>query len=462
MKCVASATALLSVAHASQFVVYTPNGDDTVVERADPITDPGQLSGHVHQIFGAVNFAPELDYDSLQQSTCTTISSASGDGVFHDKSSYWHPSLFAESSNATGYVRVPTNGHKIYYRDVGNAADQKASPFEFPAGFRMIAGDMTMRAANSDVDHQGITQWICHGSSQNEGDKGGIPSGVTDCPSYPGFNAAIHFPHCWNGKDFDQSDPTAHVSYPDGDVQGGPCPTSHPIRVPHIFMENQFDLHSVADQVKPDTFVLAQGDPTGFGFHADFFNGWDAGAIPQLIDSCAQGQWGNEDIGTCSAFTAGSTKGADCKLNTSFDENVDTPGKALPGCNPVVSTNPAPKLAVASLGKATTECSAGGSSSSSSSDDNSGSGYIGNDTGSSIASTSAATSAYNAPSSSLSTTLSIAYKSSNTVKTEVANNLAYETVYKTVYAREAVPTPARHGHDHAQHLRRHAKKHVQV
>lgn len=46
MKFVASATALLSTAQGyqtSQFVVYTPGGDDQVVERADAITNPGQL-----------------------------------------------------------------------------------------------------------------------------------------------------------------------------------------------------------------------------------------------------------------------------------------------------------------------------------------------------------------------------------------------------------------------------------
>lgn len=440
-----------------------------------------QHSGHVHQVFGASNFGPELSYEALQKSSCTTISSASGDSVFHDKSSYWHPAGFMESSNGTGYVRVPTNGHKIYYRDVGNAADLKADPFEFPAGFRMIAGDMTMRAANSDVLHQTITEWICHGNGQNKGDKGGMPSGFTDCASYPGLNAAIHFPHCWNGKDFDQSKPSAHVSYPEGDVQGGPCPSSHPHRLPHIFMENQFDIHSVVDQVKPGTFVLSQGDSTGFGFHADFFNGWDSGAIPDLFDNCPQGEWGNTDIGTCAAFKAGSAKGAACKLKSSFDENVNTPGDALPGCNPIVSTNPAPKMAVAALGMATTDCSAAGGSSSSSSGGSSngassggssngssngsssgGSGYNGDDDDTSSSSTAAAPPAYNVPSSSSSsTTLAVAYTPSPVIQieTEGANNYVYETVYKTVYAREAAPTPARHGH-HAQHLRRHAKKHV--
>ena len=43
MQLVASATAMLSAAQAAQFVVYTPMGDDQVVERADAITNPGEL-----------------------------------------------------------------------------------------------------------------------------------------------------------------------------------------------------------------------------------------------------------------------------------------------------------------------------------------------------------------------------------------------------------------------------------
>lgn len=176
------------------------------------------------------------------------------------------------------------------------------------------------------------------------------------CDAYPGFNGAIHFPHCWNGQDFNQANPTAHVVYPDGDIENGVCPGSHPIRLPHIFMENQFDVDKVASLVKPDSFVLAMGDDTGFGWHADFYNGWDSGAIPGLLASCPQGQYGNEDIGGCPTFKKFATKNTACKLKTTYVENVDKPGKYLPGCNPVSDTNPAPYYETAPLGTSTNQC----------------------------------------------------------------------------------------------------------
>lgn len=453
----AASAALFSTAFAAQFVMYTPGGDDTAVERADPIISPNAISGHVHQIFGASAFGAELSYDSLQASDCTTVGDASGDGNAADKSSYWHPALYMESSNGTGYVRVPTSGHKLYYRDAGNDADKKADPFEFPKGYRMVAGSPFARAANNQTT--GITQWMCHSNSGSSDGEEGFPSGVTDCDAYPGFNGAIHFPHCWNGEDFDQANPSAHYAYPEGDVQAGPCPTTHPIRLPHIFIENQFDLHSIVDQVKPNTFTLAQGDPTGYGWHMDFFNGWDSGAIPELLKTCPAPYYGNEDIGTCPSFEKMSVKSEDCKLKTTYTENVDTPGKYLPGCNPVTSTNPAVRMVAAALGQSTDNCSPAGSGSSGSG--SSGSGSSGSSSAAAApayssapeSSSSASAPAYEAPSA---TTMATSVVAATETATAYGNpNIVYETQYVTVTARD-LPTPV--ADIHARHD--HAMKHI--
>lgn len=346
---------LLSNAATQQFVMYTPGGDDTSVERADPIVSPGNISQHVHQIFGSNAFAPEVSYESLQKADCTTVADASNQGNAADNSIYWHPALYMEASNGTGYIRVPTNGHKLYYKNAGTGTPR--DPFEFPHGFRMLAGDPFLRAAHPNLQRQNITQWICHQAvGMNQGTSGGFPTGVTNCPNVDGFNGAIHFPHCWNGGDFDPADPTAHVIYPSGDIENGACPPSHPTRLPHIFIENTFNLDAVYDAVKPDSFVLSQGDASGYGWHFDFFSGWKDGAIPALLAQCPQGSYGNEDIGTCPNFEPRSTPASECKLNTFFRENVNSPGKNLPGCNPIVDTNPAPQYVPAPRGVSSTHC----------------------------------------------------------------------------------------------------------
>ena len=346
---------LVSHALAQQFVMYTAGGDDKVVERADPIISPGKLSQHVHQIFGSNAFAPGVSYDSLQNADCTTVGDASGNGNGADKSIYWHPALFMEASDGSGYIRVPTARHKLYYKDAGTGT--KREPFEFPQGFRMLAGNPFMRAPATDVQQQNITQWICHSNGgTNQGTAGGFPTGVSTCDADPGFNGAVHFPHCWNGKDFDQSNPTAHISYPTGDIENGECPSSHPIRLPHIFIENQFDVDSVASRVKQDSFVLAMGDVTGYGWHADFFNGWDDGAIPGLLDSCPQGTYGNQDVGGCPTFQKFSKPMDSCQLKTTYVEKVTEPGQNLPGCNPPSDKNPAPYYETAPLGTYSSNC----------------------------------------------------------------------------------------------------------
>lgn len=348
---VAAAT-LLSSALAQQFVMYTPGGDDTSVQRIDPIISPGGISGHVHQVFGANKLGSTLDYDELQSSTCTTVGSADMQGNAQDHSIYWHPALFMEASDGSGFIRVPTNGHKMYYLDIGSG--DKVEPFEFPHGFRMVGGDPFLRAP----DGSNAILWKCStGGSYNEGANGAFPTGVSTCSDYPYFYGSVEFPHCWNGNDFDPQDPHAHVAYPEGDPRGGSCPSSHPKRLPHLFIENFFNIDEVADKVKPNSFTLAQGDDTGYGMHQDFFNGWEDGALPNLLSTCPQPQFGNEDVGVCSGFKSAGAASS-CSLGVQYKENVDTPGKFLPGCNPISSKNPAPQNAIAPLGTSTDQCGA--------------------------------------------------------------------------------------------------------
>ena len=153
---------------------------------------------------------------------------------------------------------------------------------------------------------------------------------MSSCPDYPYFNGAIHFPHCWNGKAYDDADPYAHMSYPTGDIENGACPSTHPIRLPHILMENNFDLSSLQGQFQQNSFVLAQGDPTGYGWHADFYNGWKTGVLHNLLtgsSACA-----SHDVGDCTGVTFQTNMNvASCTNTNPYPENAAGPLSALPG-----------------------------------------------------------------------------------------------------------------------------------
>lgn len=362
MKTTGSLIAFAATAAAQQFVLYA-SGDESASQRADPIITPGELSGHVHDFLGAGSFAPSLSYEALQDTDCTTVGAADGTGNSQDNSVYWHPAMYAKKKDGSGYVKIKTVSHKMYYRKP--AAKKYAEPFEFPEGFRMIAGDPFRRAANTDTstNSQDITQWICHGQDY-KGEDGGFPTQIGPCDSYPGFMGAIHFPHCWNGEAPSDSDPSAHMAYPEGNIESGDCPSSHPLALPHIFMENQFEINEVFDQIDVSSIVLAQGDNTGYGWHADFFNGWKKGALPELFDTCPQGEYGNHDVGSCPSYQPYTKSPSSCKLQNYFKEDIAAPGANLIGCNPISNSDPAPRLAVAELGSSTTSCGAGSGGSS--------------------------------------------------------------------------------------------------
>lgn len=109
-----------------------------------------------------------------------------------------------------------------------------------------------------------------------------------DCPY--GMKTDLFFPSCWNGQDLWKSD-MSHMAYAQYN-NAGPCPASHPVRLPAIMLEYTW----LTSQVMPNTplagnLVWANGDSTGFGIHGDFVDGWNTALLSQALVSkgCAIG-----------------------------------------------------------------------------------------------------------------------------------------------------------------------------
>lgn len=262
------AAAVPVVAQQGAYFVLEGGGMPLVLERRDPILSPGQVSNHVHSIVGGNGFAATMDFAQAQTATCSTVSPIA------DKSNYWMPNLYFHDPNNGSFIRVPEQPyHKIYYK-YGNGENEYDTDIEeFPQEFRMIAGNMLYREDKGDImgPYGSELGWFCHGGNgYPDVTAVGFPTGFTACPN--GFAAAITMPSCWNGEDFNISNPSAHMAYPIADgIQGCPAPYNVK-RFPQIFVEywlniNTFDsLYTAQDQ----PFVLSPGDPTGFGFHVDF------------------------------------------------------------------------------------------------------------------------------------------------------------------------------------------------
>jgi len=322
----------------------------SLVERSDPIVTPGEVSGHVHSILGGNAFAQTMNNGTAESSTCTTAK------VTVDKSNYWIPRLFYHDKAANTFTNVGNGGLLAYYMQRHNDNEPIVA---FPAGFRMVAGNPMKRSnkypeASNDVRasplwdtltfaqrqealaQQAIT-WTCFTANglvgnDDNGQKGKFPKGAA-CTS---FRSELFFPSCWNGRDLDTPDHKSHVAYPDR-TDNGVCPPGFPKRLPSLFFEHTWDTKALWNGQGEWPFVWAMGDPTGWGFHGDFLNGWDVNILQQAMDQCTAASGVLED---CQVFTSKnliqSNQAADsCKLKPSVQETVQGRLKQLPGCNPI-------------------------------------------------------------------------------------------------------------------------------
>ncbi|KAK3387810.1 hypothetical protein B0H63DRAFT_470957 [Podospora didyma] len=345
---------LLSVAVSLSLVVPTYAGFQVQCfsrlfdERLDPIVDPGKLSKHVHVIAGGNGFAASMDFDMARASSCTTCN------VRDDLSNYWTPKMYFHAQNGS-FIPVPIVGDNqygnmggmvIYYND--NRGDTPNNHiYPFPPNFRMLAGSPMKRNATSDSAGRAV-HMKCLGDGGN-----------VDYPGFPprkcsgGIRAEIVMPSCWDGVNVDSADHKSHVSYPVGVVEGGTCPPTHPKRLFSMFYEVTYSTEVFQDMwydAQQQPFVLASGDPTGLGFHADFLNGWDVDVLANAATACQNTlvQNGNRCqpgyTGADAVLRHMTNQGEAfaCKLPSVSGEKpnasvLDT----LPGCNPITDTEAA-------------------------------------------------------------------------------------------------------------------------
>ncbi|KAK6360030.1 hypothetical protein TWF696_001150 [Orbilia brochopaga] len=342
--------------------------------RLDPIVNPGSTAAHLHSVFGGNAFGASMPGDAAEKASCTTAT------VKNDHSNYWVPSLYFEDPQTKKLEPVELFYAKVYYFFDATNDDIKA----FPKGFRMLAGDPSLRAPpnpahdNLDASKGAITPtcWTCprsdadsktplyppdsdgkHGVGIQDPSNGGQGWGFPDkeCNGYASpLRADIHFPSCVN-PNVPIENYKENSCYPsDNGMGGSDCPAGY-IHVPHLFMEvywNTLVFQDRWEHGKGSTpWVLSNGDKTGYSLHADFINGWDTETLQYAIDNCDPG---NSGLHKCPGLPGGATEEDEmkaCKLTCPLEESSadvlgsPMPGNKLFGNNPLSSYQAAPYVA---------------------------------------------------------------------------------------------------------------------
>lgn len=261
--------------------------------RYDPVVSPGQVSAHVHGVYGSTAFGSRVSADELWTTTETTCNYPQA------KSVYWAPALYFRNPLTKRYELIPSYTFHYYQQTSSRFNDnymrQGNKMHAWPLGFRIKYGDASRRGGTIGERWSGKrsdAQWMCStGQFDNPRDaKGRFPGLTKDGKICQEWQARMFYPECWDGKSLDSPDHASHAQYMQG-MDG--CPRSHPILLPTLKFQVHYNVGPIIAKYRSagltaSDFVLSTGDNTGASMHSDFISGWDPEVLTDLLRGCSK------------------------------------------------------------------------------------------------------------------------------------------------------------------------------
>ncbi|KAL2153639.1 hypothetical protein VTH82DRAFT_4794 [Thermothelomyces myriococcoides] len=309
-----------------------------VIDRIDPLVNPGVLgSPHLHQLVGGNSLNATMDpaEDRAELSTCTTCTYPD------DFSNYWTGVLYFRARNGT-YKRVKQAGVIFHEKARGGGTTVYYFPprkdptniIPFKKGFRMRNGDPSVRDAVAASKYQGL-EYIClvRTDTRYSNKSTTLPDHM--CPE--GILTHIWFPPCWDGVNLDSPDHYSHVSWPTSGSydDGAPCPATHPVKIPQVLLETQWDTREFnkpelwPEEPGKQPFVWSFGDTVGYGLHGDYIFGWRGDVLGRAFsdDEVCLGE-GNR---ICDPVMGSIEEANECMIEPSVKEEIDGWMETMPG-----------------------------------------------------------------------------------------------------------------------------------
>ena len=245
--------------------------------RLDPLMHPdvSTCHSHVHSVFGSNRFGPQVSLadsmlapEELANTTCH---------IPADGSIYWAPSMYFHNRTSKKYFLVPVY-MKAYYFNRGQTEPMAL----MPRGLRMIRGD-PYRNTPLVPEHQirnDTVNIFWDGSNMT----GGFPARIDQGD----WQTRTMFPNCWDGKNLVTSTVLKNTHMTFRSQTNGTCPPSHPVRIPQLFVEVNYQIELFANDpsTRPTDFLLSTGDRKGWTAHVDYISGWQQDTLDAALYTC--------------------------------------------------------------------------------------------------------------------------------------------------------------------------------